>query len=352
MRTVEIERLAEADRIDGCLHPRETFSLLGHEAAEQTFIKSIEGKRLHHAWLITGVKGAGKATLAYRMARYLLGCSQLLKESLDFSPNDPVSQRIASHGHGNIFVLRRPYDHKTKKLRSEIPVSEARKLKDFLSQKPSESGWRIVIIDSMDEMNRNAENAILKSLEEPPKKTMFFLICSNPGRLLPTIRSRCVSLRLTPVAQDQIYGWLKQFDGLDEDIMDAAVKLSRGGPGRAFALCETADHVLVPLSRYISTLTKPADRVDVKVSQSLARNDMRQERLMFWQCLADLLEAQAHFTISGEWRSAFKPFPVSKPADVWAVLSARIKQLAGQSEGLNMDHMSVIMTALNEIRSA
>jgi len=81
---------------------------------------------------------------------------------------------------------------KTKKLRSEIPVDEARKLKDFLTRKPSETGWRIVIVDSMDEMNRNAENSILKSLEEPPEKTMFFLISSNPGRLLPTVRSRCV----------------------------------------------------------------------------------------------------------------------------------------------------------------
>lgn len=352
MRTVEVERLPEADRIEGCPHPRETFSLLGHQTAERIFIKSILGERLHHAWLITGVKGVGKATLAYRMARYLLGASQLLNDGLDFSPDDPISQRIASMGHGNVFVLRRPYDQKTKKLRSEIPVSEARALKDFLSQKPSESGWRIVIIDSMDEMNRNAENAILKSLEEPPEKTMFFLICSNPGRLLPTVRSRCVNLRLLGVEPDQIRLWLKQFRDFDADILDAAVKLSRGGPGRAFALCESADNVLIPLSRYISSLTHTADRVDVKISQTLARNDQRANRLMFWQCLSDLLEAQAHFTVSGTWQSAFKPFPVSKPAETWVKLSSRMRELAGQSEGLNMDHVSVIMTALNEIRSA
>jgi len=353
MRQVENESFPEADCTEGCPHPRETFSLFGHQAAERMFINAIDGQRLHHAWLITGVKGVGKATLAYRMARYLLGASQLLGGSLDFSPDDPVSQRIASLGHGNIFVLRRPYDAKTKKIRSEIPVAEARKLKDFLSQKPSEAGWRIVIIDTMDEMNRNAENAILKSLEEPPEKTMFFLICSNPGRLLPTIRSRCVYLRLTGVPEDDIRRWLKRFDEpFNEDVMDAAVKLSRGGPGRAFALCQSADHVLIPLSRYIASLTKAADRGDVKISQSLSRNERRDDRLMFWQCLADLLEAQAHFSASGQWTSAFKPFPVSKPADIWASLAARMRQLAGQSEGLNMNHVSVIMTALNEIRSA
>ena len=176
MRTIETETFPEADRVDGCPHPRETYSLLGHEAAEKIFIRAMTGGRSHHAWLVTGVKGVGKATLVYRMARYLLGASQLLGGSLDFSPDDPVVQRIASLGHGNIFILRRPYDIKTKKLKSEIPVAEARKLKDFLTQKPSETGWRIVIIDSMDEMNRNAENSILKSLEEPPEKTMFFLI--------------------------------------------------------------------------------------------------------------------------------------------------------------------------------
>lgn len=351
MRTIETETFPEADRVDGCPHPRETYSLLGHEAAEKIFIRAMTGGRSHHAWLVTGVKGVGKATLVYRMARYLLGASQLLGGSLDFSPDDPVVQRIASLGHGNIFILRRPYDIKTKKLKSEIPVAEARKLKDFLTQKPSETGWRIVIIDSMDEMNRNAENSILKSLEEPPEKTMFFLISSNPGYLLPTIRSRCVSLGLKSVAQDQIKTWLSNQVQQDSDIIEAAVKLSRGGPGRAFALCESADHVLIPLSRFIASLTKSADRHDVKVSQALARNERRQERHLFWETLSDLLGAQARFSVSEEWSSAFKPFPVAKPAKRWAELSARVTQLAGQSDGLNMDHTSVMMTALNEIRS-
>ena len=351
MRTVEIETFPEADRVEGCPHPRETYSLLGHEVAEKTFIKAMSHRRSHHAWLITGVKGVGKATLVYRMARFLLGASQLLTDSLDFSPNDLIVQRLASLGHGNVFVLRRPYDAKTKKLRSEIPVDEARKLKDFLSQKPSERGWRIVIIDSMDEMNRNAENAILKSLEEPPEKTMFFLISSNPGRLLPTVRSRCVSLRLGAVPQEQIQKWIVGQTQQDPDIIDAAVKLSRGGPGRAFALCESADNVLIPLSRYIASLTKSADRQDVKTSQMLARHDRRMDRTLFWETLSDLLIAQAHYTVSGEWTSAFKPFPVAKSATRWTDLARRVTDLEGAAEGLNMDHTSVMMTALNEIRS-
>lgn len=352
MRTIEAEIFPEADRVDGCPHPRETYNLLGHEKAERIFTSAMKGNRPHHAWLITGVKGVGKATLAYRMARYLLGASQLLQDGLDFSPDDPVVQRIASQGHGNLFVLRRPYDMKTKKIRTEIPVSEARKLRDFLIQKPSETGWRVVIIDSMDEMNRNAENAILKSLEEPPEKTMFFLLSSTPGRLLPTIRSRCVSLSLRAVEQDQIQSWVGQHDNYPADIRDAAVKLSRGGPGRAYALCESADEVLIPLSRYISSLTKTLDRVDIKISQSLSRLDQRKNRHLFWEILGDMLDAQARFTATNEWTAAFKPFPTAKPAPIWVKLSERVKQLSVQSDALNMDHTSVMMTALNEIRTA
>lgn len=351
MRTVETEIFPEADRVEGCPHPRETYNLLGHETAEKTFIKAITQGRSHHAWLVTGVKGVGKATLVYRMARYLLGATQLLTDTLDFSPDDPVVQRLASLGHGNVFILRRPYDMKTKKLRGEIPVSEARKLKDFLSQKPSEAGWRIVIIDSMDEMNRNAENAILKSLEEPPHKTMFFLISSNPGQLLPTIRSRCVNLPLRSIPQDQIRQWTARQVSHDNDVIDAAVKLSRGGPGRAFALCESADSVLIPLSRYITSLTKMADRNDAKISQSLARNDRRPHRILFWETLSDLLQAQARYVASGEWSSAFMPFPLLKTAAQWSAHATRVSELAGQSDGLNMDHTSVMMTALNEIRN-
>ena len=352
MRAVEPDIFPEADRVEGCPHPRENYSLLGHEQAERIFLNAMNGKRTHHAWLITGVKGVGKATLTYRMVRYLLGAPQLLNDSLDFSPDDPVSQRLASLGHGNLFILRRPYDMKTKKLRSEIPVDSARKLKDFLTRKPSETGWRVVIIDSMDEMNRNAENSILKSLEEPPDKTMFFLISSNPGRLLPTIRSRCVSLRLGAVPQDQIQSWVSSNVQQDADIVEAAVKLSRGGPGRAYALCMAADQVLIPLSGYISSLTKSADRCDIQISQALARHDRRPYRLLFWEVLSDLLQAQARYTVSGEWRSAFKPFPASKPAKNWVELANRITNLARQADELNMDHTSVMMTALNEIRSA
>ena len=140
MRQAETPEYPEADRAAGCAHPREVYELIGHEAAERKFIAAREADRLHHAWLITGGPGIGKATLAYRMIRSILGGQSRLEQSLDIPASDPVSQRVESLGHGDLFVLRRPYDHKLKKLRSEIPVSEARGLTEFFSKRPSEGG--------------------------------------------------------------------------------------------------------------------------------------------------------------------------------------------------------------------
>jgi len=352
MRKVENSEFPEADRVDGCPHPRQTYKLLGHQAAEKLFLSAMENGRQHHAWLITGPKGVGKATLAYRMIRYLLGAKPLLEGSLDCDANDPVSQRIAAQGHGNVFVLRRPYDHKTKKIKSEIPVDEARKLKEFLTQMPSEAGWRIVLVDSMNEMNRNSENSILKSLEEPPEKTMFFLLSDCPGRLLPTIRSRCVSLRLGAVDMADIEPWLGQVSDHDGPIITAATKLSHGAPGRAFALAQLSNEVLSPLTKYIASLTKLSDRVDVDISQLYARVGKKETRMFFWECLADILAAQAIYCETGLWQSAFKPLPVQKETQKWLELSGYIRQLARQMDGLNMEPQSVMLTALNEIRAA
>ena len=173
MRVVEnAEALPEADRADGCPHPREVYSLLGHEAAETRFLKAMRSGRMHHAWLLTGPKGIGKATLAYRMARKLLGGQSLLSTSLDIPASDETAQRIEALTHGNLFLLRRPYDTKLKRFRQDIPVDRVREVSGFFQETAAETGtWRVCIIDSADELNRNSENAILKLLEEPPNNT-------------------------------------------------------------------------------------------------------------------------------------------------------------------------------------
>jgi DNA polymerase-3 subunit delta' len=203
----DIEELPEADRLEGYPHPRATRVLYGHEAVESRLAETFGSGRMHHGWLIAGREGIGKATLAYRLAAFLLA---------DPSERDPfgasllvdaetvASRQVKALSHPGLLVLRRPYDTKTKRFVASIPIDEVRKLRAFLARSADGGAWRVVIVDQADELNVNAANALLKSLEEPPPRTVFLLLSSEPGRLLATIRSRCRTLDLAPLAPDAL----------------------------------------------------------------------------------------------------------------------------------------------------
>lgn len=353
MRDIQTPDYPEADRAPGCEHPRETYDLIGHSGAESQFISARSSGRLHHAWLISGPKGVGKATLAYRMIRTMLGGESLLETSLNIPENDPVSRRIEAQGHGNLFVLRRPYNDKTKKLRSEIPVDAVRSMSAFFENTPAEDGRpRIALVDTMDDMNRSAENAILKTLEEPPANALIILLANSPGRLLPTIRSRCLSLPLRPISADEIRPWLKGRVKEADQVIEAAIGLSRGGPGKAIALAQNADYVLKPLTRFLSSLERNDTSADHILSNMLAARDKEDARNLFWDCLQDILQEQASYTVTGEWHSAFKPLPTTKTPQAWMALWKKIGDWQTVESAINMDKKTVMLTALSEIRAA
>lgn len=202
----EIDELPEPDRLEGFPPPRLTERLYGQDLAERGFLQAFQSARLHHAWILTGAPGIGKATLAYRIARFLLASESerdMLGSSLEVAPETQASHLVAGLAHPELLVLRRPYDFKNKRLKTEITVDEVRRLKGFLGTSAGD-GWRVVIVDPVDELNTNAANALLKSLEEPPKRTVFLLISSAPERLLPTIRSRCRTLSCAPLSPEDL----------------------------------------------------------------------------------------------------------------------------------------------------
>jgi DNA polymerase-3 subunit delta' len=178
--------------------PRANPDLLGHETAERIWSQARASGRLHHAWLITGTRGIGKATLAYRLARGLLA-GRAPGDGLDVGPADPVFRRIAAGTHAGLMTVERSADEKTKRMRREIVVDEVRAVTQFLRRTAGEGGWRVVIVDGAEDMNPNAANALLKLLEEPPTGALLLLVCHAPGRLPATIRSRCRRLRLSPL---------------------------------------------------------------------------------------------------------------------------------------------------------
>lgn len=177
------------------LTPRENLKLIGHQEAQNLFLEAFHSSRFPHAWILSGPVGIGKATFAFHMARYILSGRQ--NRNTAFSDNEPLQRRIVAQSHGDLKVLGNEPGQ-------EIGIEAIRELNSFLNQTSAEGGWRIIIIDGAETLNRNAANALLKRLEEPPSKTAFFLITAHPGRLLPTIRSRCQVLPFSALRDEEV----------------------------------------------------------------------------------------------------------------------------------------------------
>ena len=190
--------------------PRETDVLYGHGEAEHALLDAYRGERLPHAWLFSGPSGIGKATLAYRMARFVLfhpdprDPSVQTAKSLHVDADLPVARRIAARAHGDLLVLERTVNEKTGKLRQDIQVDDVRRVTTFFGSTPGEGGWRVVVVDSVDELNREGANALLKVLEEPPRRALLLLVSHSAAHVLPTIRSRCRLLALRPLASGDV----------------------------------------------------------------------------------------------------------------------------------------------------
>ncbi|NBZ86125.1 DNA polymerase III subunit delta' [Stagnihabitans tardus] len=263
----------EPDRLEGAPHPRETHVLLGHEKAEALFLDAFNSGRMHHAWLITGPKGVGKATLAWRIARFLLATPEdegmfapPPPRSLDIPEDHPVSHRLLALSEPRLFLLRRPWDDKGEKLRAEITVDETRALRNFLGLSAADGGRRVVIIDAADDLNRNAANAILKLLEEPPPKVTFLLVTHQPAGLLPTIRSRTRDLRLMALSAPNL---ARAMEAAGAGVIDPAplAELAGGSVGEAFRLTHLNGLALyAALVRLIETLP----RLDRSLARQLA----------------------------------------------------------------------------------
>jgi DNA polymerase-3 subunit delta' len=195
------------DTLEGIPEPSETANLAGHTAAVGAIIEAYRAGRLPHALLLTGPRGIGKATLAFQVARHLLANPDPGKAPDDLQPADPsdrVFRQIASGSHLSVLHVTRSYNDKTKKFMTILGVDEVRRIGRFLSMTAHDGAYRVVIVDPADDMNVNAANALLKRLEEPPEKTLFLLLSHSPGRLLPTIRSRCQMLRLAPLGEAEL----------------------------------------------------------------------------------------------------------------------------------------------------
>jgi len=382
---------------DAVLLPRANPLLVGQDEAQATVLRALRTGRMTHAWLLTGPRGIGKATLAFRMARLILaGAAEgrgaigtgaeegqgdpgqgLFGESetppadveqpggLDIDPRHPVFQRVASGSHADLRVIERGFsDEKRTRRRDEIVIGDVRGLGGFLSLTPAEGGWRVVVVDAADEMNRNAVNAVLKILEEPPRRAVLLLVAHNPARLPATIPSRCRSLAMRPLPDTVVSSLLAQYrPDLDQSARDTLVALSRGSIGRALDLAAEGG---LELYGDLMALLGSAPRMDVARCHALGDKVARDDKA--WRLFRDLLMAWlarlARFGAMGAGRAGqgmavpadeaalLSRLAQAGPLDRWVAVWEKTGRLLSRTDGVNLDRKQAVLAVLLLIERA
>ena len=354
----------EPDAVEGAPHPRFAAQVFGQKVAEAAFLDAFNGGRMHHAWLISGPKGVGKATLAWQIARFLLSQdgNSLFgpPEDLLVDPNSPIMNRMAALAEPRLLLCRRPYDQKAKRLKTAITIDEVRKLKGFFNLSAADGGWRVAIVDAADELNTAAANGLLKILEEPPEKVVILLIAHQPSKLLPTIRSRCRSLRCEALGEDDVGKVLAQV-GHQAEMTPALAALSSGSPGQAIRLL--ADDG-VKLYGQIIGLIGTAPGLDRGLALALAdkcaaRGNERLYALMIELITLALVRLARHGAgmpmveaAHGELALATKLANSAHQARIWANLQQELSAKTDHARAVNLDPGQVILDTFMQIDKA
>ena len=353
--------IPEPDRIAGAPHPRETATLFGQAKAEADFLEAFAAGRLHSGWLITGPRGVGKATLAWKIATFLLADPEIGlfgDPTLAVDPDHPDARLIQAGAHPRLSLIRRPWDEKTKKLKSEITVDAVRNLKSFFHMSAADGGRRVVIVDAADELNRNAANAILKELEEPPANATILLIAHQPSRLLPTIRSRCRELRCNRLNAEDLQNALAQA-GHPSDQSQSLGTLAGGSAGDAIRLL---NHDGLPLYAEIVKLFDGLPRIDRPAAIRLAEACTGRGADVRFGMTLDLIDlflsraARAGLIgepttqgASGEARLLGRISPDDHAARAWAQLQQDLTDRSRHGRAVNLDPAALILDMIFKI---
>jgi DNA polymerase-3 subunit delta' len=338
--------MPEPDRLPGAPHPREQVHLFGHLNAEVELLDAYRSARFNHAWLLAGPPGIGKATLAYRLARFVLAnpdpAAPTVQAANDLSvPADHrAARQVAAGAHPNLLVLRRQVDPDSGKLTTEISVKFARRALDLFTTTAAESGWRIAIVDSSDDLNANSANALLKLVEEPPPRSLFLIVSHALGRVLPTIRSRCRTLRLHPLASDQLHQAVESLGAPTQDF-ESIAELAEGSVRRALELIEDDDAELTAaIGRFLSPQGEGA-RLDALVAFAEKLAGVRNEKAFdsfadaLFRTLTDMLRTRSHLPAS----------QLAPIAELWNKLAASRRDV----EIFTLDKRPFVISAVQDL---
>jgi len=348
MKKTETEDLPEADALPGAPHPRHVYSLVGQKAAEQELLSAYRDGRLAHAWLIGGREGVGKATLAWRFARFVLAnpdpTAKAVREARDLrvDPSHSAARLLAQLAHPDFALIRREHQTNLKKLGSEISIEAVRRGLQVFQLAAAFGGWRVAIVDSAEDLNRNSANALLKTFEEPPQRSLILIVSHRPGQVMATIRSRCRRLRLDPLSNDEvveaIIGLGPPWNESDRDTAVAAAKRSNGSVRGALArLTPESEGIGALIDSVVADLPRPDPRAVARLADAIGGRSANEGYQAFHRDLYD-------------WLAAYAPpsFQVERIGELWD----RIRAAERETEELNLDRRLHILAIFAEIAAS
>jgi len=357
------ETIGRPDDLEGWPAAEESTDWFGDAAAEQTLLEAFHSGRIHHAWLICGPKGIGKATLAFRFARFVLahpdpGAPEVAAAAdLSVDPQHPAFRRVAARAHPNLLVLQRAYNDDRKRFYTELTVDEIRRTVAFFGSTAGEPGWRIAVVDPADDLNPNAANALLKNLEELPARSLFLIVCHAPGRLLPTIRSRCRRLNVRPLTSQAIERALSErlrdTAALDTGALQLATSLAEGSLRRAIHLTDGGG---MEIYRDLARILENVPDIDVEAMHALATRVAARDADEVFDSFLDALCGWLDRRVRGEEEPddslRLSPAVRRAPLESWAQVWEKVRRSSTLAEALNLDRKQAVLSILMTLAHA
>jgi len=336
----------------GLLPPQQNRLCIGYDETEQKLVKLFNAGRLPHAMIFSGPTGIGKSTFAFRLARFLLTREQggmfsdeeIPVENLGVSLDHPAARRADTGSHADFLVIGRVFDTTKKRLSNDVPVDEVRKITPFLRKTSAEGGWRVVIIDDAQYLNRSSQNAILKILEEPPKKTLLILITDQAGRFLPTIRSRCQIYDFTPLTDEQM-SELIQLGGYSHLDPDLVKMFAAGRIGRVQEISEAGgDEVYDQIKSILSKLPSMDTRDAFDFSETVGRD--KKQFPLFMNMLLDYISQNVRLAARGHTPNWPEHLTDLYTCEDWLQRHEKIEKIVEDTSRIHLDMKQAVLEVI------